>query len=191
MNDICLNKVSKAYGEKPVLQNFSAVLPAGGRVALMGPSGQGKTTLARLLMGLEKPDSGSIEGAAGLRFCPVFQEDRLCEGFSALQNVALVLPRTARAGIAAALAATGLLQEDIYKPVRLLSGGQRRRVALVRALEAAGEVVVLDEAFKGLDGAAMQSCFAYVRAALGGRTLLVVTHSAEEAGALCSQTLVL
>lgn len=60
-----LQNVSKAYGDKPVLSHFSAVLAPGGRYALMGPSGVGKTTLLRLILGLEKPDSGKITGVPG------------------------------------------------------------------------------------------------------------------------------
>lgn len=190
MHKICFENVAKAYDGQQVLAGFSACLAPGERVALMGPSGQGKTTLVRLLLGLEKPDAGRVDGAAGVRMSCVFQEDRLCEGLTAVQNVALVLPKGGAAKAAAALGQVGLADEDIHKPVRALSGGQRRRVALVRAMEADSGLVVLDEAFNGLDEASRRLAFAYVGSRLAGRTLLVVTHSEDEA-ALCGRRIYL
>lgn len=180
-------QISKSYDGLPVLQNFDFVLCAGERVALTGPSGRGKTTLARLLMGLEAPDAGTITGGAALRFCPVFQEDRLVPALSAVGNVGLVLLRAAFSGIAGALAALGLGEEDIHKPVAELSGGQRRRVALARALLAPGDVVVLDEAFKGLDDETRAAAYRFVQAHLGGRALLLITHDAADVAALCTR----
>lgn len=181
--DIRLEGLHKAYGGQQVLGGFSARLPAGGAAALMGPSGSGKTTLSRLIMGLEKPDAGRVEGAAGLRFAPVFQEDRLCEQLNAVANVALVLPKSVRGGIPAQLARVGLNDSLTTKPVAALSGGERRRVALVRAVMAPSDVLLLDEAFKGLDAATRQLAFDYIKANLAGRGLLLITHDAAEAEA--------
>lgn len=191
MADICLNSVHKAYDGQAVLQNINACFVQGKRVALMGSSGRGKTTLVRLLLGLEKPDSGTISVPPGARFCPVFQEDRLCEGFSAVENIALVLPRARRAQIEDRLALVGLTAQEFYKPVGQLSGGQRRRVALVRAVEAEGDVLVLDEAFKGLDDATRAQAYQYVLQNLRGRTLLLVTHDRQEAEELCEEIIIL
>lgn len=77
---IVISGLSKAFGEKQVLENFSCTLPAPGLTALMGPSGVGKTTLFRILLGLEKPDSGVIFGMEGKTLSVVFQEDRLFPG---------------------------------------------------------------------------------------------------------------
>ena len=77
MADICITGLCKAYDGKPVLRDFSAVLPAGRVTGLMAPSGAGKTTLLRILMGLEQPDAGSVAGLEGRRMSAVFQEDRL------------------------------------------------------------------------------------------------------------------
>ncbi len=180
--DIRLADICKSYGGRPVLRDFSAFLPAGGDVALMGPSGSGKTTLVRVIMGLEKADGGELGGAAGQHFDCVFQEDRLCEDFSALYNVALVLPRSGGRA-EAALAALGIAGADARKPVAQLSGGERRRVAIARAVAAPGAVLVLDEAFKGLDAAAREAAFEYIRQNRAGRSLLIVTHDAAEAEA--------
>jgi NitT/TauT family transport system ATP-binding protein len=181
--DIRLEGVDKSFGEKRVLAGFSAVIAAGAATALMGPSGSGKTTVSRIIMGLEQPDGGRITGAKGLRFCCVFQEDRLCGQLSAADNAALALPRAGRVEIDAALRAVGLSENECTRPAAGLSGGERRRAALVRAVQAAGEVLVLDEAFKGLDDEIRQKAYAYVRRNLRGRTLILITHAPEEAEA--------
>ena len=88
-----LQNVSKSFGEKQVLQNFSHVFPEGELTCVMGPSGCGKTTLLSLLLGLEQPDSGRVLGMEGRRKSAVFQEDRLCGVFSAVANVRLATGR--------------------------------------------------------------------------------------------------
>ena len=87
-----LQNVSKAFGEKQVLQDFSHTFPEGELTCVMGPSGCGKTTLLSLLLGLEQPDAGKILGMEGRRKSAVFQEDRLCENASAVSNIRLVNP---------------------------------------------------------------------------------------------------
>ena len=172
-----LVNVSKAFGETQVLRGLSERFAQGEAVCVMGRSGLGKTTLARIVMGLEKPDAGAVRGAKGKRFAAAFQEDRLVERLSAQGNLrfacgaALDEPRMAEA-----FAAVGLTPQDVEKPVGELSGGQRRRVALLRALLAPADVVVLDEPFKGLDEAARQAAAAYVRRMQAGRTLLWATR---------------
>lgn len=187
MADICFEGVGKAFGNQQVLRGFSACITPGQRVALLGPSGAGKTTLLRLLLGLDEPDEGSVNGVQGQRFACVFQEDRLCEDMDAAGNVALVLPRGSRGAAQQALQVVGLLGEDLEKPVRELSGGQRRRVALVRAVLAQSDVLILDEAFNGLDEATRQKAFAFIEENLRGRTLVVVTHDEAVAGTLCRE----
>lgn len=191
MADIVMKNISKQYGGRQILDRFSMVVTQGERVAVMGPSGQGKTTWSRLLLGLEKPDTGEILGVENTKFCPVFQEDRLCEQMTAVQNVELVLPKGSVATVREALRAVGLTGEDINKPAEELSGGQKRRVALVRAVEAAGDVLLLDEAFKGLDDGTRRQAYDYVTQNLRGRTLFVITHDAEEAKILCRRNILL
>ena len=190
MPDIVFDKICKGFAGQPVLRDISARLPRQGTTALMGPSGSGKTTFTRLLLGLEKPDAGAVTGHEGLRFSCVFQEDRLVEELSALDNAALVLARPRLSALRRAFAAVGLAEEDLHKPVRALSGGQRRRVALVRALEAESDYLVLDEALKELDADNHALCMEYLQSRRGTRGLLLVTHNPAEA-AVCSQTVLL
>ncbi len=174
---IRLESVSKSYDGIPVLENVSFSLQDGEAVCVTGSSGIGKTTLLRILMGLEAPDAGRVTGARGVRFAAVFQEDRLLERLSAVENALFVCGEAlGEQSLSAAFAAVGLSPDDIAKPVRELSGGQRRRTALVRALLCPSDILVLDEPFTGLDDAARALCLDAVRAMRAGRALVCVTH---------------
>lgn len=176
-----LSGVSKGYGGRQVLQNASCTLE--GVNVLTAPSGAGKTTLARLLLGLETPDSGTIQLTG--RLAAQFQEDRLCPQLTAVQNVTLVCPPGpgSRQEAEAALQALGLAQQERHKPAAQLSGGQARRVALARAMLAPADGVILDEPFQGLDDEAKQTAIRWVKKTLAGRWLLLITHDAAEAAA--------
>ncbi len=179
---ITLRGVTHRFGDRVVLDGLDLDLPDGTVTTVMGPSGIGKTTLARLLLGLLTPDGGEVRGLDGLRRAAVFQEDRLCEQLDAVGNVRLVLGRgVPPAVVVAELAAVGLAGDDLAKPVHLLSGGQRRRVAIVRALAADADLVVLDEPFTGMDAATKARTMVRVHERCAGRTVLLVTHDPGEA----------
>ena len=91
---IKLDRVSMAYGEKQILSDFSLFLPCPGHYALLGPSGRGKTTLLRLIAGLERPQRGSISLPENARIAFCFQEDRLLPWKTVLENVLLAIPST-------------------------------------------------------------------------------------------------
>ncbi len=176
--------LSKRFGDVNVLDDVSLELRDGGVTVLMGPSGSGKTTLAHILLGLIRPDAGSIRGLAGRTASAVFQEDRLCEDLSAVANVRLVLDRTVDAlTVRAELAKVGIDAEASDRSVAELSGGQRRRVCLVRAMLADSDFVCLDEPFTGLDDEARELAMAFVRHKGRGRTLMLITHDPREADA--------
>lgn len=181
---ITVSGVTKRYGDQVVLEGLDLALPDGAATAVMGPNGCGKTTLGRLLLGLEAPDAGEVRGVAGRRRAAVFQEDRLCEHLDAVANVRLVRPRGAAATAAETeLRALGLDEASLRKPVSALSGGQRRRVAIARALAADADLLVLDEPFTGLDAAARATVIPDVARRCAGRTVLLVTHDPAEAAA--------
>lgn len=179
MLDIVIQNLCKAYGSKQVLRDFSCTLPAGKVTGLMAPSGAGKTTLLRILMGFETADSGSIQGLNGLRLSAVFQEDRLCENLTSISNLRLAAPALTVANATAALQGVGLA-DCLAQPVRELSGGMRRRVAILRALLADYDLLFLDEPFKGLDEETKAHVIADTRRRCAGRTVLLVTHDADE-----------
>lgn len=168
---IVLSDVSKAFGEKKILEHVSATYEAGKTYYLTNPSGTGKTTLFELLCGLENADSGVIRGPE--RYSMMFQENRLFETYSALWNVALV---TGDVKSATDALEKLLDKEDLQKPCNQLSGGMKRRVALARAMEAESDVVLLDEPFTGMDADTIEKAKKYIQERQQGRTLVIATH---------------
>lgn len=183
MEDIILSNICKSFSGAPVLRDFSARFPAGAVSCVMAPSGAGKTTLLRILMGLERADSGELSGLEGRRLSAVFQEDRLCPWLSAAENILLVSPALAGARVESALTEMGL-GDAAEQSVRELSGGMCRRVALLRALLAEAEILLLDEPFKGLDQETKASVIQVVRKYAAGKTVILVTHDPSEPEAL-------
>jgi len=181
--DIVISGLSKRYGEKTVLENFNAVIPEKKMTFIMGPSGCGKTTLINILMGLIEKDGGTITGVPSLK-STVFQEDRLCEGFNAISNVRLVCENKVKnQDIISHLERIGL-ENNILKPVIELSGGMRRRVAVVRAVLAKSDIIFMDEPFKGLDEKTKEKTMQYVVDNTKGKTVVIVTHDIDEANTL-------
>lgn len=181
---VVVQGVTKRYGTHTVLAGVGLRLEPRSVTAITGPNGVGKTTLARLLLGLERPDSGSITGLEGLRRAAVFQEDRLCTHLDAVANVRLVLDREHRGAAEQELALVGLSGDDLSKPVGELSGGQRRRVAIARAMVVRAPLVILDEPFTGLDAQAKPAVSQYVRERLAGSIALLITHDPADAAFL-------
>lgn len=180
MSDLVIQGLNKRFGEKRVLEAYSATIRAERVTCVMGPSGCGKTTLLHILMGLEQADSGTITGLPE-RISAVFQEDRLCEDFSAVSNIRLVTGKTVSEDeIMQCLSAFGLAGSE-QVPVRELSGGMKRRVAIARAVLAEGELLILDEPFKGLDEATREAVATEMKRRIAGRTVLMVTHDPAEA----------
>lgn len=189
MADIRLENVSKRFEEKTVLSDLSLSFSAGERVCIMAPSGYGKTTLLRLILGLESPDEGSIAGT-DCRMCPVFQEDRLSGEHTPLENIRPVLSRhTPPTEIEKCLRELGLEPSCFGQPISEFSGGMARRVAIARALLAEGEWLVLDEPFRGLDRETRARVAACILNYRGDRGILLVSHDGEEADLLCARVI--
>ena len=180
-----LRAASKAYDGITVLSGASARLEAGRTHVLMGPSGAGKTTVLRLIAGLEEPDAGEVLRPVGARLAMTFQEDRLLDNLTATANIRLPHGRLRRRELEAflarereALGAVGLPVDS--RPVRELSGGQRRRVAILRTLLADADLLIFDEPLKGMDDATVGRVMAFARPLMPGRTVLWVTHDERE-----------
>lgn len=176
-----IKKLSKSYGKNRVLDDFSATFAEGKTTCILGESGQGKTTLLRILMGLEEGDSGRIEGFDSAKKSAVFQEERLCQNLSAIANVKLVCSSAVTKDVIREnLLSVGLGDQSLLQPVHELSGGMQRRVALVRALMAEYDILFLDEPFKGLDTETRDVVIDFVKKMTKGKTIIMITHSEEE-----------
>lgn len=176
---ISLRHITKTYGEKNVFADLNLAIAEGEVTVLMAPSGYGKTTLLRLVLGLEQPDTGEIEGCPGT-CAVVFQEDRLCGAISAIANLALVCDEK-REMLEQRLLEAGLDAQALARPAASLSGGEARRVAILRALAAKAELLVFDEPLKGLDEEARSRMLELIARYRQGRTLLWVTHDVRDA----------
>ncbi|MBR1757843.1 MAG: ABC transporter ATP-binding protein [Lachnospiraceae bacterium] len=176
--DISLEHISKAFGEQRVLRGVNLTFEEGRTTCLMGPSGNGKTTLLRILTGLEKADEGKVLGVPE-KIAMVFQEDRLLLERTALENVCIAAGVTEREA-EEAFRAVGLSEYE-EKPAEQLSGGMARRVAIVRACLADAELIVMDEPFKGLDEGTLDLVITFIKARLENKTVIIVTHLPEEA----------
>ncbi len=146
---LSVHKLSKAY-DKPVLTDFSYRFPEKGLVLIRGASGCGKTTLLRILAGLEKQDSGEISGEKDLKISCVFQEARLIPHLSVLDNVLLVGKTKDKALAMRHLTRLGL-DKDANKMPDLLSGGMKLRASIARSLYYGGDLYLWDEPTKELD----------------------------------------
>lgn len=178
-----IRRLCKSFEGRAVLENVDLTVPDGAVLCLMAPSGRGKTTLLRCIAGLETPDGGTVTGVPE-RIGFVFQEDRLCLGLDAVENVRLVTGRRMTvADIEAQLTELGL-GGCLRQPTKELSGGQRRRAAIARAVCYGGGLLLLDEPFKGLDGAARDDAARYILRHRSGAAVLCVTHDREDAAAL-------
>lgn len=142
--------LSVSFGDKVVLDRFGLELPETGITALSGPSGCGKTTLLRVLAGLQRPDSGHMEGIDPADTVILFQENRLLPWRSVREQITDVLPRSRRGEAEDWLAFVELEGEGDARPDQL-SGGMQRRLALARALALGGSWYLLDEPFAGVD----------------------------------------
>ena len=185
-----LKGITKKYNGEIVLEDVSMSFETGKRYLLKGVSGAGKTTLIRLIMGLEEPDAGliAIHNGSGssfrdykksqktVRFGTVFQEDRLCENKDALTNIRIVNSGLSRDDIMSELDRL-LPKEDINKPVSELSGGMKRRVSLIRACAIDRDIYLLDEPFTGLDSENAIRAAGYIDEKTRGGILIITSHT--------------
>lgn len=175
---LTVEHLTKQFGAKTLFRDLS--LTVDGPAVLWAPSGWGKTTLLRILMGLDTPTAGRVQGVG--HAAAVFQEDRLCPQLTAVQNVALVLPgseKQYKAQIEADFQQLGMDMAALALPAARLSGGQKRRTALLRALWAPSDTLLLDEPFTGMDPGTLSAAAALLRRRCTEKPVLLATHDRE------------
>lgn len=173
--------LSFSFESKPIFKDFNLEIENGRVTALMAPSGEGKTTLLRLIAGLLKPDSGTID-TNGQTVGIMFQEPRLFGQLTALQNISLVI-KDKNAGRERAmhlLQAFGVADAADKYPEEL-SGGMAKRVSLARAIAYDADILLLDEPFSALDKDTKSDVIQALKELSAGKTVLFVTHDPQEA----------
>ncbi len=195
---LILSNLALDFAGRAVFENLSLLIPAGKCTALLGPSGVGKTSLLRIIAGLELPVAGSVAATDGAplpgRIAYMAQHDLLLPWASALANVTIGAklrrekPDFERA--AALLARTGLAGRECALPHEL-SGGMKSRVALARTLYEDRPIVLMDEPFSALDAITRARIQELAAELFAGRTVLLITHDPQEAARLAHNLLVL
>lgn len=181
---IKIDELNKSFGDTAVFKEFSAEFEDGSVTCIMGSSGIGKTTLLRILMGLEDYDDGRITGIENKTMAAVFQEDRLCENLTVSANIRMTGGKDEK-GISEQEVVKYLeiigMKDMAGKQISELSGGMKRRVAILRAVLADRDIVFFDEPLKGLDQETEKKVMETIVPLLSGKTVLWVTHREDEA----------
>lgn len=183
---ITLENIHKSFGNRQVITEFNLTVKQGETIGMLGPSGIGKSTILRMIAGLEMPDMGHIN-VNSTHIGYVFQESRLLPWDTTLNNVILPLCAQGMNKATARKRAQHYLQlmelaefEDTYP--HQLSGGMRQRVALARAFAISPDILLLDEPFTGLDKPLKESMRQLLEAGLENTSTAVihVTHDPTE-----------
>ena len=177
MMELC--HITFGYPGRELFRDFSLRVEPGERVILTGASGRGKTTLLRLMAGLEVPQEGAVQGIPAGGISMVFQENRLFPGLTVLENLTMAVPGAGRGELLGMLEAVGLGGEAERLPGEH-SGGKARRVAIVRAAALGSSLALLDEPFAGLDGENRRRAAQLLTERLGGAALVAAVHHREE-----------
>lgn len=189
-----IKSLSKIYKGEFLYKDFDIAFERGKVTVITGPSGGGKTTLLRLMIGVEKYEKGRVLGLERENVAFVFQEDRLLEWLSVYENIAYVLKSyrgydEMETVVQEVLEIVELWAYKEYK-IKDLSGGMQRRVALARALAYKSTVLLMDEPFKGLDDDLKYRIMNRLKKLWKEeeKTVIMITHSQTEAGILGDYT---
>jgi ABC-type polar amino acid transport system, ATPase component len=184
-----VNNLCKSFGTLKVLDNVSFELDKGEILAVIGPSGGGKSTLLRILNGLETIDSGSVNDST---FGLVFQEYNLFPQYTVMGNLTLA-PRLLGKDYSQAdeiLKKVGLFDKKDNYPSQL-SGGQKQRTAIARALMLKPDVLCFDEPTSALDPKLTEEIVNIIKQLKGEQTIIIVTHDMEVMRAVADKTAVI
>ena len=173
-----IKNLTKLFNDKVIFENYSVCIPENKITFIMGESGCGKTTLLKMICGLDKEYDGEILLSSNKLSC-VFQEPRLFPTLTAKENIEIV----GKGGDFSVLDVLKLVELD--KDAELypdeLSGGMKMRLSIARALYYNGDIFVLDEPFSALDEELKDRILSKIFDALKGKTVLIVSHDPKEA----------
>lgn len=178
---INIENISFAYEDKIVFENYSQRFPIGETSVIMAPSGFGKTTLLYMIAGLISPTNGNINiPINNPKFSFAFQDLRLIESLNVKKNITLVNSNISTNDLDKCLEALAI-KDLADKKVSTLSGGEKSRVSIARALMADYDILLLDEPFNGLDDTTKDNVIKYIKEKTAHKTVLLVTHNKDEA----------
>lgn len=202
MKRLELKNIRKSYNGRCVLDGISAVCSSSQPVCVRGVSGEGKTTLLNIIMGLVNADAGELvyndemhnvkkcrDNKKAYRLSSVFQESALVGHLNPVINVSMVLKGKVDKDVIRNELSRLVDEECIDKPCTQLSGGMKRRVEIVRAMMADSDVVIMDEPFAGLDDKTKDTVIHYIINNIRERVLIISTHDDEDVKKLSAKVL--
>ena len=177
---IKITNLTKKFGKKEIFKNFSFETEQKGITALFGPSGKGKTTLLRIISGLDKKHTGNVDLDGIKKISYVFQESRLLNNSTALENVALPNGNTKEAKESAEYWLTKVgLKDDINTYPEKMSGGMKQRVSIARAFAYDSDLMLLDEPFNGIDEERVKDIMDMIIDYAKHKKCIIVSHNKE------------
>ncbi|MCQ2770499.1 MAG: ATP-binding cassette domain-containing protein [Clostridia bacterium] len=183
-----VNKISKSFGDKTVLKDYSLIVN-GEIVGVMGESGKGKTTLMRVIAGLDKQDSGNINVTGKIAIS--FAEPRLFDDVNVVYNTLVPIKKPNESDVERAklLLEEFGLADAINSYPNELSTGMANRVSMVRVLMSDADNYIFDEPFKSLDDETRNKVIALLKKYLKDKSVIVITHDEVAANSLCDRVL--
>ena len=190
---VSIQHINKSFASQRVLNDVTLEIPAGQVVGLLGPNGAGKSTLMKILMGLWKPDSGSVQVPPRIGYLPennpLYEEMYVSEYLQFMAQMTGI-SKSRDAEVSALIEKVGLTPER-HKHIRELSKGYRQRVGLAQALLGNPQLLILDEPTTGLDPNQLVEIRSLIRELGKDRTVILSTHIMQEVGAMCDRVVIL
>jgi ABC-2 type transport system ATP-binding protein len=187
-----VQKINKKYKKNKVLNDVSFQIAYGEIVGLLGSNGVGKTTLIKILCGLNRPNSGEIHLDDGCKISVVFDFNGLYMNFNAVENLRIFLNNKTQNKIDEFLKSVGLWE---YRDVKVskYSKGMLRKLSIIRALLTEPNILILDEPFDGIDVENKKFWIEFLRKWVkhGERAVLISSHILSEIEQMCSRTLLM
>lgn len=173
---LILNKISKNFADKSIFKNFSYEFSKSGLYVITGESGIGKTTLLRIVAGLDTDYIGTVENGGVKNVSFMFQEYRLFPTLTALENASISAGKKADTNARQSLIRLGFNEDDLKKLPHELSGGMKQRVSFVRAILKSAPILILDEPTKELDINTAEVMLNMINEASKNSLVIMVTH---------------